>query len=117
MSLVLGRRIFSTGGHRHEKGGKGKCSGYHKPIVSLKGKQEIVRVLSRQRRESNHRPRYGKRRSEEHTSELQSLMRISYAVFGLKKTHKQVKHQLPNKTKQHNHRISHTHKKMKVLLR
>src|SRR3546814_7685900 len=29
-------------------------------------------------------PRY--RRSEEHTSELQSLMRISYAVFCLKKT-------------------------------
>src|SRR3546814_4861966 len=27
----------------------------------------------------------GKRRSEEHTSELQSLMRISYAVFCLKK--------------------------------
>src|SRR3546814_10836182 len=30
-------------------------------------------------------------RSEEHTSELQSLMRISYAVFCLKKTHR--KHQ------------------------
>src|SRR3546814_10007002 len=29
-----------------------------------------------------------KRRSEEHTSELQSLMRISYAVFCLKKKHK-----------------------------
>src|SRR3546814_8476339 len=28
-----------------------------------------------------------KRRSEEHTSELQSLMRISYAVFCLKKKH------------------------------
>src|SRR3546814_2553548 len=28
-------------------------------------------------------------RSEEHTSELQSLMRISYAVFCLKKTQKQ----------------------------
>src|SRR3546814_10530582 len=28
-------------------------------------------------------------RSEEHTSELQSLMRISYAVFCLKKTHKE----------------------------
>src|SRR3546814_3173952 len=27
----------------------------------------------------------GENRSEEHTSELQSLMRISYAVFGLKK--------------------------------
>src|SRR3546814_3882754 len=29
---------------------------------------------------------YSKSRSEEHTSELQSLMRISYAVFCLKKT-------------------------------
>src|SRR3546814_9483265 len=28
---------------------------------------------------------YNKRRSEEHTSELQSIMRISYAVFCLKK--------------------------------
>src|SRR3546814_6659513 len=28
------------------------------------------------------------RRSEEHTSEIQSLMRISYAVFCLKKKHK-----------------------------
>src|SRR3546814_4074647 len=33
-----------------------------------------------------HRPRAG--RSEEHTSELQSLMRISYAVFCLKKKKK-----------------------------
>src|SRR3546814_3331153 len=30
-------------------------------------------------------PRFMERRSEEHTSELQSLMRISYAVFCLKK--------------------------------
>src|SRR3546814_3467390 len=30
-------------------------------------------------------------RSEEHTSELQSLMRISYAVFCLKKKQKQIK--------------------------
>src|SRR3546814_8138606 len=35
------------------------------------------------------------RRSEEHTSELQSLMRISYAVFCLKKTNKhEHKHKL-----------------------
>src|SRR3546814_2011405 len=33
-------------------------------------------------------------RSEEHTSELQSLMRISYAVFCLKKKKKQTKQQL-----------------------
>src|SRR3546814_1490450 len=33
----------------------------------------------------------GRPRSEEHTSELQSLMRISYAVFCLKKKNKKVK--------------------------
>src|SRR3546814_8207596 len=33
-------------------------------------------------------PRRRSRRSEEHTSELQSLMRISYAVFCLKKKKK-----------------------------
>src|SRR3546814_4293993 len=32
-------------------------------------------------------------RSEEHTSELQSLMRISYAVFCLKKKKKQKQHE------------------------
>src|SRR3546814_5586222 len=33
----------------------------------------------------------GAERSEEHTSELQSLMRISYAVFCLKKTNRTTK--------------------------
>src|SRR3546814_5745135 len=33
---------------------------------------------------------FGSGRSEEHTSELQSLMRISYAVFCLKKTRQQL---------------------------
>src|SRR3546814_1273430 len=43
-------------------------------------------------------------RSEEHTSELQSLMRISYAVFCLKKKKKK-RYQLdtPRKLTQHNH--------------
>src|SRR3546814_6064866 len=36
--------------------------------------------------------RRGRSRSEEHTSELQSLMRISYAVFCLKKKKKKQKH-------------------------
>src|SRR3546814_10783531 len=40
------------------------------------------------------------RRSEEHTSELQSLMRISYAVFCLKKKKTDIK-QLTSKYKQH----------------
>src|SRR3546814_7326964 len=38
------------------------------------------------------RPRRDGARSEEHTSELQSLMRISYAVFCLKKKKKTKKH-------------------------
>src|SRR3546814_7086802 len=42
-------------------------------------------------------------RSEEHTSELQSLMRISYAVFCLKKTKKKTRNNIQHeiqKTKQ-----------------
>src|SRR3546814_8506553 len=37
-----------------------------------------------------------RRRSEEHTSELQSLMRISYAVFCLKKKKKENKDDINN---------------------
>src|SRR3546814_9880017 len=37
-------------------------------------------------------------RSEEHTSELQSLMRISYAVFCLKKKNKKMKTNIKNTT-------------------
>src|SRR3546814_15331207 len=36
-------------------------------------------------------PAFERARSEEHTSELQSLMRISYAVFCLKKKNKKTK--------------------------
>src|SRR3546814_1656517 len=45
-------------------------------------------------------------RSEEHTSELQSLMRISYAVFCLNKKNKQT--QTNTNTNYHNH-INYTH--------
>src|SRR3546814_4386386 len=44
------------------------------------------------------------RRSEEHTSELQSLMRISYAVFCLKKTKKTTN---THNVKQQNHKDNH----------
>src|SRR3546814_2782624 len=51
--------------------------------------------------------RSSRRRSEEHTSELQSLMRISYAVFCLKKKNKKQKHINSNKhyshTRHHNY--------------
>src|SRR3546814_3015462 len=51
----------------------------------------LLDQFARQRREAAALPfgcgdqRHDMRRSEEHTSELQSLMRISYAVFCLKK--------------------------------
>src|SRR3546814_4823763 len=44
-----------------------------------------ARPSARRARVDRHRLRPGQCRSEEHTSELQSLMRISYAVFCLKK--------------------------------
>src|SRR3546814_9672548 len=48
-------------------------------------------------------------RSEEHTSELQSLMRISYAVFCLKKNkHKQTKHIREESSSEHQQYISRT---------
>src|SRR3546814_2399948 len=40
-------------------------------------------------------------RSEEHTSELQSLMRISYAVFCLKKKNKQKTYRQPQIIRTH----------------
>src|SRR3546814_1601601 len=40
---------------------------------------------------ANSKPLTARQRSEEHTSELQSLMRISYAVFCLKKKKKHKK--------------------------
>src|SRR3546814_2703451 len=48
----------------------------------------IVRLLGHRERFSGDLPGLlrPRQRSEEHTSELQSLMRISYAVFRLKKT-------------------------------
>src|SRR3546814_5725127 len=45
----------------------------------------LERVRLQQHREAGERALLDRRRSEEHTSELQSLMRISYAVFCLKK--------------------------------
>src|SRR3546814_9796499 len=49
------------------------------------------------------RSSWAERRSEEHTSELQSLMRISYAVFCLKKKKPKtsIDQQLCNLCKQH----------------
>src|SRR3546814_8946301 len=61
---------------------------------------------------------FARERSEEHTSELQSLMRISYAVFCLKKKkNKQqikqhIKYTLKYKNKAMNNNIIKTHKEL-----
>src|SRR3546814_6210927 len=63
-----------------------------------------------------HRQRRHRHRSEEHTSELQSLMRISYAVFCLKKTTQHAttpnttttNNKLPSKTTQPRKTTKHT---------
>src|SRR3546814_2629850 len=47
--------------------------------------------------------RVGRLRSEEHTSELQSLMRISYAVFCLKKKKRKHHDATHNTNPQHKH--------------
>src|SRR3546814_2809468 len=60
-----------------------------RPPDPLLEPQDVAVHLRRPRQDPHHQPR-----SEEHTSELQSLMRISYAVFCLKKKkiHTTIKH-------------------------
>src|SRR3546814_15908248 len=69
------------------------------------GIQRLADILARQAAEIDVDVHFQHRiRSEEHTSELQSLMRISYAVFCLKKKKKQIRERrtnaLPQTTKQ-----------------
>src|SRR3546814_9224239 len=76
---------------------------------------KVVAVSARDKRKKRDMPKGGWRwyakaeelaadpevevRSEEHTSELQSLMRISYAVFCLKKKNMIVTHETTNSAK------------------
>src|SRR3546814_6345032 len=57
---------------------------------------KLTRYLLRITRDSRYGDSMERVRSEEHTSELQSLMRISYAVFCLKKK-KQIDTEAPHK--------------------
>src|SRR3546814_9953542 len=72
---------------------RGHCQG-RSARAAARGRQhvEAARARRRRRQGSVGRARRGDGRSEEHTSELQSLMRISYAVFCLtKKTNRKIK--------------------------
>src|SRR3546814_6943510 len=62
-----------------------------KAVDRAQRRAQVVRDAVRERRlQAVHGGQFGPGRSEEHTSELQSLMRISYAVFCLKKKNQNV---------------------------
>src|SRR3546814_1231261 len=61
--------------------------GFGRGLIIDRLRQAAPRVARLGERDGRHNERPGGR-SEEHTSELQSLMRISYAVFCLKKKNK-----------------------------
>src|SRR3546814_6051057 len=65
---------------RRQAGGDGRAVALPQPYQPVPAAAEPVRAARRVTGGSGCR-----QRSEEHTSELQSLMRISYAVFCLKK--------------------------------
>src|SRR3546814_6464166 len=77
--------LFAAGRADTKKGGA-PCGGrpfvWSMPAASGGLGQRLLRLLDDR---SEHGSLVHRERSEEHTSELQSLMRISYAVFCLKK--------------------------------
>src|SRR3546814_5535286 len=81
----------SPDGGRHERVERKQAPGVHGPAAGLPGAGRLQRFgVVQPSRGAAGQPGDGRiaRRSEEHTSELQSLMRISYAVFCLKKKQK-----------------------------
>src|SRR3546814_3587255 len=66
---------LGQGGRAHPEAGAG----------GRRAAEAVDRVRDRRAGAGGRRPLHLVQRSEEHTSELQSLMRISYAVFCLKK--------------------------------
>src|SRR3546814_8421653 len=96
-----GRRLHSSGRSRGPRGGRCRMTGASGPRTGLPAMRRFdpKRLWALVRKESL-------QRSEEHTSELQSLMRISYAVFCLKKKNTTTKqtsepHIINKKTNKH----------------
>src|SRR3546814_1116959 len=82
----------SNGGARHRREWK-PCAG--KPAKGRPGAYHRQERPGNRRRLCRHR-QIDHVRSEEHTSELQSLMRISYAVFCLKKKKNKISNHTTN---------------------
>src|SRR3546814_7568652 len=71
--------------HRARAPARLRRPGLQPLLVEARRLRHRLGAAGRRRRAQLHRPARRQVRSEEHTSELQSLMRISYAVFCLKK--------------------------------
>src|SRR3546814_3075008 len=85
-----GRTSSDGGNHRRRSGRMAASSRERRTVTQAAG------GIIHQRLGDESAPLCGRSgRSEEHTSELQSLMRISYAVFCLKKKTTKHKQQLP----------------------
>src|SRR3546814_6437615 len=87
------RRGARHAGALHRRAGHAREHPYHYPVLHVLQEQRADRAARgtggfvRRRARGTLTPTLLDR-SEEHTSELQSLMRISYAVFCLKKKNK-----------------------------
>src|SRR3546814_10640161 len=98
MAAGVVKHLFHAGHQRYARSGYRNESGYELDEVidvSLLGLATLGAL-----------PQDDPRSSEEHTSELQSLMRISYAVFCLKK--KTTNLDTPAITQRHNVHPTHT---------
>src|SRR3546814_7816225 len=110
--------LFRSTAVRLRHPGPGKCRLYILLIYSHKGaflapnenrvRHAMTHCLLKASGVSAVRREVRLRRSEEHTSELQSLMRISYAVFCLKKNKKKNSHTTLTNTSTHQRRLQST---------
>src|SRR3546814_7358235 len=80
--------LFRSTGRARTPGGRLRRRFRRRLVGGGRGGRARLLRPARIRRRHRRARRPGPRRSEEHTSELQSLMRISYAVFCLKKKKK-----------------------------
>src|SRR3546814_2241087 len=100
----LQRRSSDLGGRGHRRDVRGRRTRRTQPGGAAQRRQRgparaARPVLPAARRRPDHR-------SEEHTSEIQSLMRISYAVFCLKKKTTTITTNTQNSTHQHSHTVT-----------
>src|SRR3546814_8158255 len=90
-------------------------SGCQRGYIELVGFKWMPHGFRSPRARLRRRARAG--RSEEHTSELQSLMRISYAVFCLKKTIKNTQTTKTHKDQLAHYKITlHKHKQQQIVV-